>query len=459
MKRYWVVIAFSVAVAAGAKDLECLLVEDAILIPNRQSAALNVVLRSGRLPADSVLQREIEDKRRQIHTPPDDAFEGLGPELRYQRSLELILRTFDNQFGSDLALREAVIQELAKSPHSDASTIALLSRIARGIDAKRPEETRMANEAILKIAQRGNLPDIQPLVTRGVNGGRPPVELQALAGAKIKEIKKLGEGTSGVNGTYIITFENGRKAIFKPAQGEEFYNRPNPTEYVSQMSFTREPDAARFFRGYFQKASVIDTPTGPVKFHVPEAMEVVLNASLPDGNGRKGGVGSLQLFEEGYQTLNEAYGPYEGKPKVTEWQKFDEVWRRAARDPNWRMIASWTQTFDYANGNFDRLPNSLFNAGNPNNLMVKRDKAGNITDVLLIDNAKGRFTGSGFTMADPRNVPDPNSMPEPLRKALQTFDTEQYHAQNRDLMPDDSTKDVQRRMDELRNLATNGKST
>jgi hypothetical protein len=413
-----------------------LLDEAAVNIVDRQFTALNVLAKPGRAHISGSLQgRAVEKVRsygnRQENAEIKEILSRREAVVVERDALELILDSFRS--GGDAGLRREVIASLREHPASDMRTVELLLANARGHRALYEGEPRDANSAIIEISGRIKvLPQVY--VTRrpflSVQG--KPSVINQLTEAKLVEAKRGQTGSA--NSTYFVKFElpGGKivRGVFKPMQGQTRYDYANATS----VQFTREVQTYDFFMEYFQHPRIV----------VPETREVI----FADAAGQLG-VGSLQLFLEGFKTANEFYGGNDGKPVPPGSSRYLEVWDRQRRDGRWREIGEWIATFDYIIGNNDRFQNSQHTWGNPNNVMVKVEN--NELIAGLIDSAVGRpllpygeFAGN--------NIPNPRNFSQGLIDAVIRADKERAAIAERykGVLPKEGIDDMLNRLAEVR---------
>jgi len=308
-------------------------------------------------------------------------------------ALQVLLRSFSNQ-QSDSALHLAVLNFIEKSNLPVSSKLEALLPIVRGNGAWSREEVKRANELITQLQWKhaSDVPDLMIPKEYKTLENFFDIKPEAFTESPITDIKRMGDG-SGINETYVINFQNGNRAIFKPLYGENSF--PKMDSPLSSINFIREANAHLLYKKYFSHP----------KITVPITIEAFLNH-----NGKSYGIGSIQMFKAGYNTVS---AKYDTEP--FSWNNVHRIWERQRADLRWSYYAPWVQTFDYILGNVDRFPHHKAPNGNPNNLLVQEDLDGGLK-VALIDNAKGR----GYRI--PLDyLPNAKDIPQDLRERIKSI--------------------------------------
>lgn len=300
---------------------------------------------------------------------------------------------------------------------------------ARGVGALSRKEVRKANEKIIAVQMNNqeSLPQIYISAEIQHRLKKTGIDISNRFNSRLIGVEPMGEG-KGLSESFIVRFENGKRAIFKPLWGEHSYSKDSAN--LNRIGFSRESQAYLFYEKYFKRDGI----------HLPFIVEATLHF-----NGRHFGVGSLQEFEEGYQTLAEKYKP---KGYQFSWKNLEPVWSSQRRDDRWRSLAPWIQTFDYLIGNVDRFPHGRAPTGNPNNLLVRETRTGGL-EVALIDNAKGRGYPTPLEY-----LPPAHTIPLELRKVIKTFDNTKMDEIRRDFafqIPHNAIEDVIQRIRRVQN--------
>lgn len=336
-----------------------------------------------------------------------------------------ILATFSSDV--DQALRGSVIDYAATLAPKMA--IDTLWGTARGVGARHRGEVKWANEKIMALqwANQNSLPNIYISAENRHQLQNTGIDAKSAFNSHVVSVEPMNEG-KGMSETFIIRFENGKRAIFKPLWGENSYNKPNA--HLNRIGFSREAQAFLFYQRYFKTDGI----------HLPLTVEAAVHF-----NGRHFGVGSLQEFAEGYDTLAKKYTPWGYQ---YDWQNLGPIWAKQREDGRWDGLAPWVQTFDYIIGNVDRFPHDKAPTGNPNNILVKENGYGGL-EVGLIDNAKGR----GYPLSLDY-IPPAQAIPLGLRDWIKSFNDEKIDQIRRDFayqLPRDAVEDMVQRIRNVQN--------
>jgi hypothetical protein len=284
----------------------------------------------------------------------------------------------------------------------------LLLPSIRGVETLYPAEPVDANAAVIRITDRGRgrLPVAYVTARRYRQRFGHENVINLLPSSALTNLRAIGDGN--VNVTLFLEFRlpDGRrvKGVFKPFFGQNGYGRAVP----DLVSFTREIQASDFYYEFFQHPRII----------FPETRELIVTTV-----DRSYGVGSFQLFLEGFRTVNEMYGGHDGRPVPPASPRYIEVWDRQRLDPRWSDVGPWIAVYDYLLGNTDRFQNSRRTWGNPNNIMVRELDGGRSLEIGLIDTGNGRRIRPDGEFGL-RDIPDPRTYSPQLIEAVTRADTE-----------------------------------
>lgn len=340
-----------------------------------------------------------------------------------------ILSTFSDH-ANDGALRSNLVRFTVSDVLPPTAAIDALWDTTRGVGSLDRAEIKWANEKIieLQLKHSNEVPNLYISAENRALAERLGIPVEKHFSSPITSVYQMTDG-AGISQTFIVHFANGKKAIFKPFWGENSYNKPEA--HFNRIGFNREAQAYFFYQKYFKHDSI----------KLPVTVEAALHF-----NGRHFGVGSLQVFEEGYETLTKKYNPYPGY--WFDWNNLGPVWSKQREDSRWGYYAPWIQTFDYVLGNVDRFPHEKARTGNPNNIMVKENGNGGLK-IALIDNAKGR----GYPLSLDY-IPPAHDIPADLRERIKGMNDGTFAEIRRDFafqLPADAVEDVIQRIRNVQN--------
>jgi len=371
--------------------------------------------------------------------PADNSFaadlQAADANIQTLDALEYLLRVSVDSRSSDItAFRGLIIEALTKSPASDFGTIEELLPLARGVGFNSRAELKWSVDAIARISARtGSFP-----VRFAAPGAPRTDELDILNHEPIQKIRSLG---GGINSTWLVTFANGKRAVFKQRSGDAGFGANLHPNWVS---FNREVAAIPFLEHFMGLSR--GRRAGLTQIMTPPTVETVLAV-----DGKSYGVGSLQAFETGYQDIE----------KIS--TQYLRLWSKIMNSPEWKQESTRIRAMDFLLGNYDRLPLAINARIHPKNMMIRLPhedmsdlsalNSKSTIDVrglqlVLIDNSVGFARNDKFDIRTYGHFPAASDIPADLKTTILQFNESDFRTEFQDLIPAAGLQDVIQRVRE-----------
>jgi hypothetical protein len=375
-----------------------------------------------RSPAPSFFVRDASEKLQ--HIPPlsgvqRGVFERtralLNPSAVHDDALAYILRTFRDPRWDDNLLWSTVLA-IRQTGRLNRRQAELLTEMARGSAFPKISHSRVANDVLTELGAQ---------ITTGfphrfpATGPRSTIEW--LKHEPIRSVQRRQR--SSYNGSYLIEFENGRRAIFKPYSLEIHYQARELPPW--EIMYAHEVGAYEFVEAWLKNSEA--RARGLSRVFVPPTVEALIVH-----DGRSYGLGALQEFQEGFVPLSEIR------------RNQPELWTRLMNHPQVEESLSRIRTLDWLIGNFDRLPNSVSPEGNWGNLMVRMiDNSPENAQFAMIDNGVGQGCYGSFWLND---LPAISRIPEDLQQVIRSLNLEDFARWNAERTSDIAIQDFRERL-------------
>lgn len=294
-------------------------------------------------------------------------------------------------------LRSELISSLAYVPGGlvdYASSMRILTGYARGFKTVEFSEPKLANEAIRTLQERVGQDPLRLPEGVAIESHSPAVRMLF---EPIRNVEVFNpSGTHGnVNGVFIVSFASGLRAVFKPADGELYYGH----KHSNWIHFKNEANAFHIFETLREQLPR-EIARDPGVF-VPASIEAAVSFE-----GRHYGIGSLQLFAEGYETLKTV--------KERDSAYFDRL--------NSHPDMAVARMMKVILGDYDSFPHRGSPNGNLGNIMAR--DFGNRLRIALIDNGVGRVDGVEGSYYQVNEAPVKEHIPTAWRQAIKKIDTQ-----------------------------------
>jgi hypothetical protein len=323
------------------------------------------------------------------------SLEKLTEEQKDLAAVEYLLTGLTTKEGHDV--RYLALNSLGTAKLADMYTIEVLAPLTRGVfitedkvNSKKPAASMVpqANEMITLISKKMGKSFFtqRPAVNHAAK-----TEVEQIVAAiqnpktKLLEVKSTGE-LSGINSSKIVKFEVTQggssktiKFIFKNLSGtkimQDKYYDYNPADFLLFLSSTREARAANFLGPIIDRYAQNTQNAGTAPQHAEIVMPITLEGVLIDNDGVSYGIGSFQLFLDGFEDIDRVQS--------------SSRWSAIKNSIQWAKGAAAVRLLDYNFGNGDRLSmTGIREYQSDRNLMFKLDGK-QLVSLGLIDNGVG----------------------------------------------------------------------
>ncbi len=317
----------------------------------------------------------------------------LDPSALQADALAYLLQTFRHPVW-DRDLTATTLSAIRESGRLTPSQAQVVIEFARGARISERAHAELANEILRQSGQQ-------------LEQGFPVRSLGDPHWLKHEKIRSVtAREKRSANGTFLVEFENNRKAIFKPFASEEHYGSREAD--AGTILFSREIGAYEIVEFWLKNRESREVGLSAV--FVPETIETLLVHQ-----GRSYGVGSLQAFQNGFVTAEELS------------REMTPLWNELRSAARYTQAEARIRTLDWLLGNYDRLPNSIHTRGNYTNFMIGLDQGSQGFEIAMIDNGFGQGRRSGFWL---RDLPTPEQIPADLAQAIRELDLPLFRQTN-----------------------------